>query len=827
MLMPSTRRVALLSLVTFLILLLVIRRSAYEDHISYHHTPDFYHPDAGQVEQPSAAPLAGKPPALDIEDEPWDHQPSTTEDYEHSGTPTTGPKVPTRWLASPDDQPSDNSEQASETTPLPQATNVKQYLQAVLKWTRPKQEDGHWPKYGYYEDRDYDPNRWETFPVEEGFYTDSGIQLLDKSASTYPEPYTPIPDYNSAEWQQQWKGEYQSCEGPRGLPLNESSQDIIHAYRGPPAGFPEPSAGSFEAIGIHDNVCFDRYSRYGPYGFLNKDVDVSGWTTPEKLYWRGVKWGELQNQCLERNQNRYAEHARSAPDTNPGMGLPEEASASDAPKGLIRPKETRTAASPSYRSRTAILIRSWEGYTYTDNDLQAIRALIIETSLLSGGEYQVFLFLNVKDENAHIYSDEKTYNDFVKRVVPAELCSITILWSEEMCKKWYPDITDWQVYWHQWMPVQWFSETHPEFDYIVNWETDARYTGHHYEFLESIADFARKQPRKFLWERNKRFYLPAVHGSYEQFFEDTNAIVANASASSQITPVWGPQPYLPVQTPLGPEPPTTQDADNFSWGVSEEADLITLLPIWDPRNTSWSMKDKIWNFVPDFLNTGRTRHPIFTPSQPTHDSFTDPRFVDIDRRVFINTVARFSRKLLHAMHVENRAGRTMQAEMWPATVALHHGLKAVFAPHPVYFDRRWPGEYADLVFNPRGETSVSPAPELSSSSDVDPRVLANDGGGDDGFATAWGERQDSPYNHDREYNFWGWSWYYKSRFGGRLYRRWLGWKVVVHPFGYKGQEVGGEEWEKEHGGRMCLPPMLLHPVKGMKEGEVWDEWVVQ
>lgn len=164
MLMPSTRRLALLSLITLLILLLVVRRSAYEDHISYHHLSDFCHHDTGQVEQPSGAPLAGKPPVLNIEDEPWDHQSSTTEDHEYLGTVTTGPKVPTRWLASPDDQPSDASEQTSEATPLPQSTNVKQYLQAVLKWTRPKQEDGHWPKYGYYEGRDYDPNRWSVHP---------------------------------------------------------------------------------------------------------------------------------------------------------------------------------------------------------------------------------------------------------------------------------------------------------------------------------------------------------------------------------------------------------------------------------------------------------------------------------------------------------------------------------------------------------------------------------------------------------------------------------------------------------------------------------------
>lgn len=339
------------------------------------------------------------------------------------------------------------------------------------------------------------------------------------------------------------------------------------------------------------------------------------------------------------------------------------------------------------------------------------------------------------------------------------------------------------------MCLQWFSLKHPQFDYIWNWETDARYTGHHYDFFSTVSRFAAAQPRKLLWERNKRFYLPSVHGSYTSFVSSTHAAVLNASAHSLIPPpIWGPRPWPhadPPQIPLGPTPPTSFEQDNFEWGVSSPADLISLLPLWDPRNTTWSYRDKIWNYLPATAN---------------------PTLAHLDRRVFINTVARSSKTLLAAMHAENRAGRAMQAEMWPATVALQHGLKAVYAPHPIFSDREWPAAYASAVFD--------------AAADVDP-VTGGPGTRVDG---AWTERGDSPYNHDREAQFGGWSWYFASRFPRTLYRRWLGWGVVVWGWGLEGEEKVEEGGRGSDGvreeRRMCMPAMLLHPVKGMAEERV-------
>ncbi|RDI84453.1 hypothetical protein Vi05172_g5720 [Venturia inaequalis] len=652
----------------------------------------------------------------------------------------------------------------------------EEYMQDILDWSRPEHRNGHWPPYEDYIDKDYDPNRWEGFKLDRDFYYKAGIDQFTPQQANSADVYLPYPNYAAREWKKQWRGDFRTCIGPRGTELQDDLVDAMRHYPVRPSRFPPPLGGSAKALGMDDGICMDRVQRYGAYGF-NPDLRNS----VSEIDWPSTRWGDLQNKCLMMNQNRFAPSARHPPKLLPDFSKPEGPIIPQKFREEIRRDESSQGHSgPQFRSRTAILIRTWEGYNYGENDILAIRAMISELSLRTGGEYQIFLFVNVKDKTQPIFTDRQAYRRMLIKHVPRELRDIAILWNEDVCKTMYPDVTDWQVYWHQFMPVQWFSQNHPEFDHIWNWEMDVRFIGNHFNFLDKLAEFSRNQPRKYLWERNARVYIPSHHGqSFEAYTRDTNAIIANSSRSGLIAkPVWGPVPYASHQKPRGPKPPTTMEEDDFKWGVKEEADLITLLPIWDPVNTTWAMRNKIWNFTPGV-------HPVFNRAHPTDDDFVDPNEKSIPRRAFINTVIRVSRKLLQAMHEENKAGRAMQAEMWPTTVALQHGFKAVYAPHPIYSGVRWPGRYADAVFNADG-----------------------------GVPGRWGQGNDSIYNQDREVNFRPWTWYYHAKFPRVLYRRWMGWKGK-DALG----ELGGKEWEKRSireggiGGMMCLPQMVLHPVK--------------
>ncbi|KAF2673482.1 hypothetical protein BT63DRAFT_368044 [Microthyrium microscopicum] len=646
---------------------------------------------------------------------------------------------------------------------------MDEYMKDILKWQKPKDKDRHWPQYSDFDGKDYDPNRWEGFPEEKGYYLQSGHKQFEDSSSSFERLYAPYPDYQSSEYRSKFKGDFVSCNGPRGKPLNESDEDSIRVYDSVPNAFPEPFIGSHDAVGLHTGMCFDRAQRYGPYG-----VEPLSKFPISYVDWDKVYWGHLQNECVAKNENRFAPQS---PQSNDEMSEFMSHKVSEHRPGTSQSSETKTKDGKTYQSRTAILLRTWEGYEYSDNDIMVIRSMVTELSLQSGGEFQVFLLVNIKDRSQPIFTDARAYRKTLRKVVPRELQDIAILWSEEICERLYPDVGDWQVYWQQFMPVQWFSESHPEFDYVWNWEMDVRYIGNHYHFLTQVGYFAGQQSRKYLWERNARFYIPSFHGSdWNTYLNDTNAIIADSVAKGEIPePIWGAKTYSSSQKPLGPTPPRSQDADSFEWGVGEEADFITLLPIWDPVKTRWTMKNKVWNYTPGI-------RPQFSRDHPTDDDFTHPSLKNLPRRGYINTVARLSKRLLHAMHLEQMAGRSMQAEMWPSSVALQHGFKAVYVPQPVYSGRQWPGRYADAVFNSNG-----------------------------GIGARWGQEDDSIYNQDREQNFRSWSWYYHAEFPKVLYRRWMGWKSE-DSLG----NVGGQEWEqKDDGpkGRMCLPPMLLHPVK--------------
>lgn len=791
----SLRRLTLLAVLVFVAAAIFLQTTEYSNYLPKLHIPGSfsqgnvrYHNIGDDVQDSTG--VAFSRPRTEIRS----HVTVTIAAHWWSGldagtlvTPVDGP-----WTSQTSTQVRTASATALPLSLGPYEQTQVQIKELVDSWVPPDDPE-HWPPYLDYVGKGYDPNRWEGFPWNHDYYINNGIEKLKDNASVTLDTYLPYPEYNADAWKKQWQGQYVPCESARGRLLNQSVEDFVKAYSKTPAGFPSAIAGDGNVADIDTARCFDRYNRYGPYGFGQVQREpVSDWQRPiSRPDWSAVPWGDLQDKCLLANKDRYAPTARQPVELAPDKDMPKE------DKNHRIAYEKANTRRKRFHARSAVLIRVWEGYEYNENDLHVIRAMITELSLLSGGEYQVFLFLNVKDKNADIFSNQTLRDEVLRANVPRELHNITILWTERVCEEWYPKVGDWQVYWHQFMPLQWFSKTHPEFDFVWNWEIDARYTGNHYQFLQSVSDFSSQMPRKHLWERNQRVYFPSVHGTYEQFLNNTDLAIESANSESAFEPVWGPRPYAPnSQKPLGPSPPHSHKADHFVWGVGEPADLITLHPIWDPNNTEWSFKDKIWNYVPGL-------RPSFTQDDPIDEHFQNTEFGNIPRRVYINTLSRFSQRQLHAMHVENMNGRTMATEMWPATVALQHGLKAVYAPHPVWTDHMWPDWYLDAVFNADGNRSVQ-----------------------------WSQQADSVYNHDREHNFGGWSWYYDSTFARSLYRRWLGWAVddasPLSGLGGKSWEDAGVVAQLEVGedavviggsGRMCLPAMLLHPVKNVREDE--------
>ncbi|KAI0015644.1 hypothetical protein F4780DRAFT_762915 [Xylariomycetidae sp. FL0641] len=571
-----------------------------------------------------------------------------------------------------------------------------------------------------------------------------------------PQVYHPYPEYNKPAWLAE-HARYVPCVGPTG----EEVSDIM-VFKGTPEEFPVPQIGSYKALDMDGDLCFERETRFGMYGFQNANE-----TMDQTIDWANVRWGALQEKCVQKNSERFDMQGKSNPyittvyprgdmtlaedvddpavDRNSNLRRAHVAGFKRGPLERLGGGKSKDA--PHTEPRTALLLRTYTGKEYNENDKQAIRALITELSLRTGGQYQVFLFVHVKDTSYAIWDDEPTYQYVLEQNVPQEFRDIAILWNDEATQSMYPKLDPQRATVHtsQWLSVQKFIQEFPEFEYVWNWEMDARVTGHHYDFLEKLSSFARRQPRRGLWERNERYYIPDVHGDYDTEFRKQ---VERISGDETI---WGPLD-MPFINPVGPKPPVKDPKDdNYKWGVGEEADLITVAPIWNVKDSGWVGGEDVWNY-----------------SDPLHPTQSLPR------RATIVTHSRISKRLLDIMHVENLRGNHITSEMACQTVSMLHGLKTVYAPMPIYFDRPWEGKDIARWFNSgrKGES------------------------GGHNSAMGWG----------REARYGGTTWYYRATPPQRMYNNMLG---------YEDNGIGGVQWEAKHG-RTCLPAILMHPIKDVE-----------
>jgi len=429
-------------------------------------------------------------------------------------------------------------------------------------------------------------------------------------------------------------------------------------------GAAEPVLGSYRASGLDGSVSFDRVGRFQAYGFDQYDaLDILELGTSSEVDWNEVRWGDLQDACVNAN------HARFKPVKERQQSSIQY---SNIKHKLARPTDNEEIAAPAPGNaakvkRTAILIRVWTGATWSADAVINLRAMIAEASLASGGKYQVFVLLHVKDEAIPLFVGEDEPMNTIRRNVPPEFHSITEVWNHAQIRSLYSNLAEHAFVGRSpWMIVQWFARNHPEFDFFYQWEFDVRYTGHYLDFFESISSFARKQPRKGIWERAGRVYIPSVHGDFDTQFRTS---VHNEDPHH----VWGPVSVEGVK-PKGPKPPTRAAEDHFEWGVGEDADWVGFLPSFNVTNTRWWFKDYLWGYA----------QGTSTP-----------------RRATLIAQGRVSRRLLDIMNYENAEnGHLIDAEMFPQTMCLHHSLKSTTFPHPIFSDRDWPTASLQQVFNP-------------------------------------------------------------------------------------------------------------------------------
>ncbi|KIV81461.1 hypothetical protein PV11_03648 [Exophiala sideris] len=572
---------------------------------------------------------------------------------------------------------------------------------------------------------------WEQFPKLQGFYR--GRKDIVSMSQYVSEQHTNASDIFDVGDQDG----PELLELPLPLPydleqcyIDEEKQilpPLIRAYQGLPQGMPEPLFGSSKELGLQDDICYDRVNRFAPYG---------AWSSQEQgglgLNMEGDTEGVEQLKFINWDDVNWHLTQQRCLENNGAR--------------LI--------------SRTAFILRTWHTFHYTEYHIMMLRAMISELSLASGGQYTVHFLIQVQDGNLPIWADQDLYNQVLNDSLPAEFQGMGTLWSTAQMKLIYLPPFDESIenisggdiygaYRSLHFALQYFASRHPEFDYFWQWEMDIRVTGHYHELLNQVTSWAEKQPREYSWEYSSNFFIPSLHNySYASFVDS----IMNKTT----TPIYGPQlaENASLDIPSQRHPPGTNDI----------VDLITFNPLFDPSRTRWAFRNDITGY-----NISRDGRP------PT--------------RAALITATRLSRRLLQLMHEETyRHHHTMFPEMFPASIALHYGLKAVYAPLPVYFDRDWPAEHANEVFN------NAPISKASKQAGMDHGKGHFHGDGGSVFGPG-------------EHVFRGGTYYSEPGFAGYLWRRWLG-KENAH-----GEVAWDTEGDAGGSGRMCLPMMVLHPVK--------------
>lgn len=188
---------------------------------------------------------------------------------------------------------------------------------------------------------------------------------------------------------------------------------------------------------MNNSLCADRYSRYGAYGYLqgNETTRLHNWNgtfgsnEAAEIDWEQVDWAHLQHECLQRNSVRYRTQ-------------PSERKISALYKSLDSDVQSREPLNKTDKAqpRTAVILRSWIGMKYTENDLYHIRSMMMELSLYSGAEYELILLIDCQGEKLPKETDHAAWEAFNKKHLPQELRNLAVWFNAEMLNDWYPGI---------------------------------------------------------------------------------------------------------------------------------------------------------------------------------------------------------------------------------------------------------------------------------------------------------------------------------------------------------------------------------------------------
>lgn len=153
------------------------------------------------------------------------------------------------------------------------------------------------------------------------------------------------------------------------------------------------------------------------------------------VQWDQVNWGNLQQDCLQRNADRF--QPSTLKEKTWTLHIEQDREATEDRRNKTATDQHDTA--PDFNRRTAVIVRTWIDRKYTEDDLHYIRSMITELSLLSGAEYEVILLVDAKDTELPPAGDMAGLES-LKTALPQELRDLAVFFNSKSLRDWYPKI---------------------------------------------------------------------------------------------------------------------------------------------------------------------------------------------------------------------------------------------------------------------------------------------------------------------------------------------------------------------------------------------------
>lgn len=158
--------------------------------------------------------------------------------------------------------------------------------------------------------------------------------------------------------------------------------------------------------------CVDATGRLGPFGHS------AGRQHHQARPWTTLRWGSLQSVCAQAKIQASVRHSFARPRLQRVIaGLHERLNDSSFDDQIT--------------GRTAVVVRTWDKYTYSSNQVAWLRAMTTELALDTSGRYQVFLLVDIHDDSVDL-RDEDAYAKALRQSVPEAFQDMAMLFNKDL-----------------------------------------------------------------------------------------------------------------------------------------------------------------------------------------------------------------------------------------------------------------------------------------------------------------------------------------------------------------------------------------------------------